>query len=367
MEKHTRKLKGYYPFAKKYPSKRGEGYAIGESRKMKKKEALGKALLAAVLVVVFALVFTATALYWQLANRPLPEENEAPAGITVDEAGKIRAVLITEYEGSAFDSALQAAREQGFNAVMLDYKTREGYITFPSSEQNAPQEVKKIGTAALEKIKAQGFTLVARIYCFEDRTAPQRLNAYTYLDPERTKIWFDAPAAQGGGSWINPTSEAGRKYLCSVISDAVKAGADCIYLDSVQFPPAREGNTPYFTEDDSQLNRNAVLSQFLEEAVKSAGTAPVILALPENGVKGGDAERFGGTLFDSAAAICSPVIPSAENYAQAVSEKNAEYTELAKNNFSTLKVVPTLQIQPENPDFYSQLEKIGVTSYIIVP
>ena len=37
-ELSPRRLKGYYKFSKKYPSRNAESYAIGESRKMKKKD-----------------------------------------------------------------------------------------------------------------------------------------------------------------------------------------------------------------------------------------------------------------------------------------------------------------------------------------
>ena len=37
-ELSPRRLKGYYKFSKKNPSRNAKSYAIGESRKMKKKE-----------------------------------------------------------------------------------------------------------------------------------------------------------------------------------------------------------------------------------------------------------------------------------------------------------------------------------------
>ena len=40
----------------------------------------------------------------------------------------------------------------------------------------------------INKIKNEGFIIVARIFCFEDSVAPQRLNAYVYEDVEKTKV-----------------------------------------------------------------------------------------------------------------------------------------------------------------------------------
>ena len=42
----------------------------------------------------------------------------------------------------------------------------------------------------IEKIKSEGFIIIARVFCFEDSTAPQRINAYVYEDVEKTKIWL---------------------------------------------------------------------------------------------------------------------------------------------------------------------------------
>ena len=39
----------------------------------------------------------------------------------------------------------------------------------------------------------------------------------------------------------------------------------------------------------------------------------------------------------------------------------------AKNNFSTIKIIPTIKNQPENPDFYEKMSESKAESYIILP
>ena len=374
-ENNPRKLKGYYRFSKKYPSPRGTGYAIGESRKMKKKERAGKILLAVLLCVFFAVAFIAAAVFIKLSARPLPEKHEdsnAPA-VTVEDIKSLKAVYIgNESLGDTGDLelALDSAAESGCNAVMLDFKNSEGILTYPSSLMSAPEgaEYNEINQAVIEKIKSSGFMLVARIYCFEDSSAPQRTGAFVWGNKELTDIWFDAPAALGGRVWLNPASQKARDYLCSVISEVSSMDIDCVYLQSVCFPSSDSTGAPVFTEDDTSLNKNMILQQFLEDAASSAQHVPLILSLSGD-ARQGDSELYGGSLFDSAAAVCSPVIAAPEegDYAVYAAERCAELNESVKNNFTTIKVIPTLTEQSSSANLPAQLIKAGVDSFIITP
>lgn len=132
-----RRTRGYYKFSKKYPSRLGSDYVIGESRKVKKKERARKILLAVLSVCAFIGVYIFSAFIYDLTARPLPEKpaDETPI-ITADNIGTLRAIYI-ENEKTAdvsdFTDALREAKKNGFNAVMLDFKTRDGYLAYKSS------------------------------------------------------------------------------------------------------------------------------------------------------------------------------------------------------------------------------------------
>ncbi len=373
-ENSPRRLKGYYKFSKKYPSRHGDSYAIGESRKMRKKERERKILFILLLCCLFVAFYMVVSVGLNLSRKPLPVQNEnAEPIITVDNIGTIRAVFIdneTLGELSDLSEALMQAKENGFNAVMLDYKTQEGYLTFPTEliKNTGVSPLNPIDDAVVEKIKAEGFMIVARIFCFEDTVSPQRLGAYVYEDAEKTKIWFDAPALEGGKTWLDPSTPRATNYICSVINEAVDNGADCIYLQSVQFPQGRTGSTPVYTTDDSLFNKNAVLLDFIERAVASAGRCPVIIGMPMLCATDGDAELWGGTLFDTAASVCSPVLiaPGGSDYAKFVADTYTVMNEKAKNNFSTIKVIPTVTGAPEEKEFYEALAGSSAESYIVM-
>ncbi len=372
-ENSPRRLKGYYPFSKKYPSRRGN-QAISESRKTKKRERNKKILFCVLLVCLFVFTFVFAKFCHNLITRPLPEpeQNDTPV-ISTDNIGTVRAIHIENEileEISDLSKALDDAKQNGFNAVMLDFKTQEGYLTYNSDELSVENDtLNKIDNVIIEKIKSEGFMLVGRIFCFEDTVAPQRINAYIYEDIEKTKIWFDNSAILGGKVWLDPTSTRAQNYLCDIIEEVTEMGADCVYLESVQFPTVQGDTNPVYTEDDTALNRNTVLLQFIEKAVDAAGRCPVIIGVAYEGAVGGDQEKWGGTLFDTAAAVCSPLIsvPEDSDYVQFVSDSYIVMNDNATNNFSTLKIIPTVKNQPEDIEFYQKLAESKADSYIIVP
>lgn len=372
-ENSPRRLKGYYPFSKKYPSRRGN-QAISESRKTKKRERRKKIFLGVFLVCLFVFTFIFAKFCHNLITRPLPqpEQNETPI-ITADNIGTVRAIYIDNEvlgEISDLSNTLDEAKQNGFNAVMLDFKTQEGYLTYSSDELSATKKgLNKIDNVIIEKIKSEGFMLVGRIFCFEDTVSPQRINAYIYEDVEKTKIWFDSSAIMGGRVWLDPTNSRSQNYLCDIIEEVTDLGADCVYLESVQFPTVQGDVKPVYTADDTTLNRNLVLLQFIEKAVDAAGSCPVIIGVPYEGAVGGDPEKWGGTLFDTAAAVCSPLIsvPEDSDYTEFVANSYIVMNDNAKNNFSTLKIIPTVKNQPEDIEFYEKLAESQADSYIIVP
>lgn len=370
-----RKLKGYYKFSKNYPLPDGTESTISETPKMVKRQRTRR--LSAVIAVccVFVLAFIAVTFCLKLASRPLPETPEDDGlVITAENIGAVRAIYIdnsTFGEISALSQALTEAKKNGFNAVMADFKTREGYITYASriSKYSNTQEYNEIDSVIIDKIKEEGFMLIARVYCFEDGIAPQRINAFVAEDEERTKIWLDAPAVEDGSPWLDPTSDVAVSYLCSVIGEIKAIGVDCIYLQSVQFPAAREGVPMFLSDSSEEINRNARLLEFIENAVKTAGDMPVMVGVPIEGAEGGNAELWGGTLFDTAASVCSPYMEALDgsDYISYIGEKYISLNENVKNNFSTIRAIPTVKNQPSDADFYKKIAQSEAESYIIVP
>ncbi len=369
----SRRLKGYYGFSKKYPSRRGER-PIHESRRTKKRERIKKILFCVALCCLFIASFITIKFCYNLSQRPLSQSNGNPSNVTVDSIGNIRGIYLDNAildDTSEFDKALESAAKNGFNAIVLDFKTSEGFLTYDSEliSYSGKDEHNIINQSNISRIKNRGFLVVARIFCFEDSIAPQRLNAYVYENAERTKIWFDDSAINNGKVWLNPNNANSVSYLTNVVREVVSLGADCIYLESVQFPIGREDSVPVFSSDDANLNRNLVLMQFLEKVVSVADKRPVILSVPLEATADGNAEKWGGTLFDTPAQICSPQINPLEdgNYITFIENNYIVLNDKAKNNYSTVKVVPTIKNPTFDDQFYKDLSSGQTQNYIIIP
>jgi hypothetical protein len=325
------------------------------------------------LCCVFVATFVTVTVFIDLSNKPLPtDQNGNETVVTVDNLGVVRAIFIENEvleDTNEFIKALEEAKASGFNAVMLDLKTQEGILTYETDLIKTEDSFNYVDKTIIDLIKEKELMLVARIFCFEDSIAPQRINAYIYEDVEKTKIWFDAPAIEGGRVWLDPTSVKAQNYICSVIKEVVALGVDCIYLDSVEFPIARENSAPVYSADDKTLDKNGVLLGFIEKATKSAGKCPLILSVGYEGATVGNDEKWGGTLFDTPAPICSPIIlkPDNKDYITYISENYKTFNEKAKNNFSTIKIIPTIKNQENDDSFYANMSSSDIESYIIVP
>jgi hypothetical protein len=228
----SRRLKGYYEFSKKYPSRRGER-PIHESRRTKKRERIKKILFCVVLCCLFFASFVTIKLCYNLSQRPLTDTNNNVSNVTVDSIGDLRAIYLDNVmleDTADFDKNLDNAAKNGFNAIILDFKTAEGFLTYDSKLITYPEKDKyeTINQSVIKRIKNRGFLVVARIFCFEDSIAPQRLNAYVHEDAEKTKIWFDDSAINNGKVWLDPTNSNATSYLTKVVREVVSLGADCI-------------------------------------------------------------------------------------------------------------------------------------------
>ncbi len=373
-DNNQRQLKGYYGFQKKYPSRRGER-PIHESRKAKKRERIRTILFCVFLCCLFVGVFIFAKFCYNLSTRPLDDSiiEEAPV-ITADNLGTVRATYLQNDildDVGKLNDFLETAKENGFNSVLLDFKTKDGILTYDSKlmSYSGAEKIVKIDSSLLERIKLKGFLILGRIYCFEDTIAPQRLNAYVYENVEKTRIWFDDSAITGGRVWLDPTNSKAIIYIASVIDEVTSLGVDCVYLDSVQFPESRTGAVPVYTEDDTTLNRNLVLMKFIEKAVNSANKKTVILGFPLECADGGNTEKWGGTLFDTSAHICSPLLenPGNSDFISFIENSYLVYNDKAQNNFSTVKVIPTIKNPIENQEFYEKIASSRAESYIIIP
>lgn len=377
--------KSYYPFSKNYPGRRtGTAYAIGESRTRRKKERGNTVAYAIFLAVAFVVVFLSASVIFMLSGRPL---SHGTTNVSAED-GQWKAVYITADElagGIAFDLFQNTLAESDASAVMLDFKNADGMLCAAaeggtSAEIGAAAHTVSGAAETVQRLKASGYKIIARIYCFQDPIAAAMLPNAAVTEADGVTVWLDESARNGGEPWLNPYAQNAQGYLLQVIREAVDFGADNILLCSVSFPTGRYTDRAFFPgEAESLYSRNAVLHDFIEQAELVTGDVPLTVSMPLSAALYGDSARFGGGIFDSAAAFAAvdydrtalsqgaalgtvtytADLPSE----QLISGTAAQISEKLSENYRTKSVIPLIYSK-EDIVF---LKNAGIQNYIWIP
>jgi len=267
--------KSYYPFSKNYPGRRsGTSYAIGESRTRKKKEKRKKIVFSVFLVLFFVLIFVVATVSINLSKKPYEHEL---TGVPAEYDGKLRALYMPDDVldgGIAFDLFKTELTETKANAVVIDFKTKDGYLNYVSSvgtanDIGASSKAYQNTIATIDRLKSAGYKIIARIYCYEGSVAASHLGAAAAVTNSDGTLWLDNSAQHDGEPWLNPYSPVAGTYLLSIVSEVSSLGVDAVILDSVEFPESIYLDKAVFSGEEKSIeSRNAVLHSFIEK-VKS--------------------------------------------------------------------------------------------------
>lgn len=386
-EKRDIKLRkrSYYQFSKNYPGKRsGTLYSIGESRARRKKEKRERIYFAVCLVVLFSLVFLISSIALKLSQKPL-ENNSATASQEFD--GKLRAVYMPGEVldgGISFELFKAELTDAKANAVMIDFKTEEGYLNYnlpvaTADDIGADSHSYENAADTIKQLKDAGYKIIARIYCYEDSVAASGLGAAVAITSDDGSIWLDNSARLNGNPWLNPYSEAAQKYLLSIISETAKTGVDVIQLGSVQFPQSDYIDKAVFAGEDKSIeSRNSILHKFIENAVTAAGDIPVSVEMSVNSALNGDALIYDGSIFDSTAAFSAVDFRKADLHDGFRFGENIYSSEStgvdnllsgslpilrqkSEENYHTASIIPII----DNDEYVSILDNLGINNYIL--
>lgn len=365
--------RSYYPFSKNYPSRYpGKTYAIGETRNRRKREKLNRILLVFLLLLLFSLSFLAASVAIRLSERS-PEKKDEGA---VESRGRLVAVYMPDgvldggVELELFRTGLGGS---GANAVLVDFKTAQGCLNFPlqsgtAAELGAVQGAYENAASTLSALKKKGYRIVARVCCFKDALAASRLGAAAAVTQADGSLWLDDSAQRDGSPWLNPYSAAAESYLLGIISETAASGADLILLDAVQFPDGPCAQSAVFAGAQTSVqSRNAVLHAFIERAADCAGEVPVCVMMTANGALNGDALRYDGSIFDSAAELCAVDFRACAQEDGSASGEDLLGVSLPllqaklRDNYHTAGLLPVIDSRACIP----LLEKQGIRNYIL--
>lgn len=178
------------------------------------------------------------------------------------------------------DAVLALRGETAINALVVDMKGDRGETPYPSMARVAAGAARRRNDSAtridqfsalIQRLRARGFYLIARIVAFKDDTLANAHPEWAVRDRDGA-AWLDG----GHQRWIDPTVEAAWASSLGVAEEAASLGFDEIQFDYLRFPDA---NGLQFSQPNTQEHRVAAITRFLAQARERLRPYNVYLAV----------------------------------------------------------------------------------------
>jgi len=171
----------------------------------------------------------------------------------------------------SFGRFLGQLAANGMNAVVVDGKDYQGWLTYPSTiplavEMHASHKVVASLPNLVHEAHKRGIRVLLRVACFHDPWTAQR----------RRDL-----AIRGMTDWIDPNNVAAQDYLLAVVGETLAAGVDEIQLDYVRYPTEGIGRADFALAGKKTTE---VITGFVERVHAKTAAAGVPLSLDVFGV-----------------------------------------------------------------------------------
>lgn len=242
---------------------------------------------------MFAIVLCCVALIFTVARthapgleakdrvQPAPElASPIATAHELDRTGYVKGMYVSYAAlGSAdFVQHIQGLLENTeLNAVVMDFKSDRGQLTFPSQVPRA-QEIGAASETMIEDpaaflkwFKERGVYTIARIPVCKDNLLAQAYPEWAVTDANTGNIWRD-PEKMG---WVDPNHEQVWDYNAALAVEAARMGFDEVQYDYVRFPTDGNIGATQFSLPNTEENRTAAIAGLLERtqaALKPLGT-----------------------------------------------------------------------------------------------
>ena len=298
----TVRTKGYYRFAKEYPSDVGaDGYR--ENRPPARRlSAAGRCLLALLCVAVFCLAFIAVRAAMLVSAAPGETDYLATGSDAVPVVPGLRALRFSaeDLRGGDTQAMKRTLEQYGCNAAVFELKDPDGNVVFPTELAlgAAGENVAETAWDTVAALEQADVRTVAYISCFRDSAATAYDTGLAVMDFDDP----DEPLRDPADSlWLDPYRPETAAYLTGLISEAIDGGFSYVVLDNVCFPYDLGLKTAYFSAADvADRGENSILLDFLAQALGVSGTGQLIVMCDVNGLASGEMgrdNRYGGSLL----------------------------------------------------------------------
>ncbi len=300
-----------------------------------------------------------------------PEEETKPAPELAESA--LRTAYFNQdllLNSTAFSNMLNSVKAAGMDSVMIDLKSREGWVNYPISYKEGFDDYYTASeTISLEdtakQISDAGMKPIASIYTFMDRRFQQAETYAGILYGGSENFWLDDAPEAGGKSWLNPYSPLARDYICKLIDDAAEAGFAEVVLREFRFPVGGSMEQMRFVYDEGQSKLDC-LKEAAEYFRKHAEEKGVHLWIeyPVEAFIGGDTRPYGG---DAEELLSGNIIVDMSGVQK---DGLSENLSLIQSKASSAELAVLLQVSG-NSDAQLQsqisvLQKAGINRYLLL-
>lgn len=154
------------------------------------------------------------------------------------------------------------------NAVVLDFKSDRGLLSFPSQvplavEIGAAQApVVRDPASYLSWFKERNIYTIARIVTFKDNVLAQARPGWAITDASTGRVWRD----REGMGWVDAFRREAWDYNAALAREAASLGFDEIQFDYIRFPTDGNVANARYVLPNNYNNRTAAIAGFLKLA-----------------------------------------------------------------------------------------------------
>ncbi|MEE8485154.1 MAG: putative glycoside hydrolase [Acidimicrobiia bacterium] len=177
----------------------------------------------------------------------------------------IRVAAEDVQDGERWQALLSLADVTGINGLVIDLKTEDGTVAYPTEVRTANSIGAVSGFFKLDAVVAEArehnLYLIGRIGVFQD-------SLYAAAEPDRAVLTEDGALwrSRNGFAWLDPSDPASFEYSVELAEEACLRGFDEIQFDYVSFPIGGDLSTATFDGAYNQEVRVASINAFLTRA-----------------------------------------------------------------------------------------------------
>ncbi|MBC8536389.1 putative glycoside hydrolase [Feifania hominis] len=220
-----------------------------------------------------------------------PPDDPQPTANTVYRIGAVSSASL--YSAEIFEKELNALKEQGYTAVLLNVKPVSGKVVYASTAAAALADSTADLTALLSLCEQYDMTPIAQMSCFEDNSAYRKIPDAAVRTKNKV-YWLDG----NNRRWISPYSEQSLGYLADIAEELAALGLRDVLLTSVTFPTYGKTGLIGYT-DVGNTDRTAAILTFLDGFESRLGESfdSILFAVPSRALTDSAYAQNAGLLF----------------------------------------------------------------------